>query len=564
MADNTRLKIVLCWHMHQPEYRDHRTDNVMQPWTYLRAIKDYTDMAAHLEMVDGARAVVNFTPILLEQLLFYIQQIENHLKYDRLLQDPLLAALARTNEDIHQNLSALLQLCVTSQNRLYAQRYETYNALMKFAEHLLNNEKHVNYIHPGFMDDLLVWFHLGWFGETVQLHDPRLQRMINKAEHFSYEDRKQLLEIIGEQVAAVIPRYRRLAETGKIELAMSPYAHPIAPLLLDFASANEALPACTLPQNAGYPGGKQQLIQQINCGIEIFTQCFGQKPIGCWPAEGAISEETLKQLDEAGFLWAASGTGVLYNSLEACGQPSKTENAVHNSYQYNGLNMSCFFRDDGLSDLIGFSYATWHADDAVANLVHHLEQIYQHSSDRKNAIVSIIMDGENAWEHYPHNGYYFLQALYKRLSSHPQFLMTTFSECLSINKKPLPKLVAGSWVYGNLNTWIGSPDKNRAWDMLVEAKQHFDQAMRSDDLSYRQKQEAQKQMAICEGSDWFWWPGEDNPDLSISSFDTLYRTHLTTLYHLIKVSPPGYLAQPYTHQKSRGDAALGGLMRKNT
>ena len=52
------LDFVLVWHLHQPDYRDHARGEVGLPWVYLHAIKDYTDMAWHLEHHPGMRAVV--------------------------------------------------------------------------------------------------------------------------------------------------------------------------------------------------------------------------------------------------------------------------------------------------------------------------------------------------------------------------------------------------------------------------------------------------------------------------------------------------------------------------
>ena len=49
MSAKTKLKVVLCWHMHQPQYQDLISGEYLLPWTYLHAIKDYVDMAAHLE-----------------------------------------------------------------------------------------------------------------------------------------------------------------------------------------------------------------------------------------------------------------------------------------------------------------------------------------------------------------------------------------------------------------------------------------------------------------------------------------------------------------------------------
>ena len=68
MSERARLPVVLLWHMHQPQYRDALSGQYVLPWTYLHAIKDYVDMAAHLEAAPAARAVVNFTPVLIEQL----------------------------------------------------------------------------------------------------------------------------------------------------------------------------------------------------------------------------------------------------------------------------------------------------------------------------------------------------------------------------------------------------------------------------------------------------------------------------------------------------------------
>ncbi|MDP3036148.1 MAG: hypothetical protein Q8N07_00330, partial [Rhodocyclaceae bacterium] len=69
-----RLDLVFLWHMHQPDYRDHASGAFVMPWTYLHALKDYTDMAAHLERHPTIRAVVNFVPVLLDQLDDYVRQ----------------------------------------------------------------------------------------------------------------------------------------------------------------------------------------------------------------------------------------------------------------------------------------------------------------------------------------------------------------------------------------------------------------------------------------------------------------------------------------------------------
>jgi alpha-amylase/alpha-mannosidase (GH57 family) len=227
-------------------------------------------------------------------------------------------------------------------------------------------------------------------------------------------------------------------------------------------------------------------------------------------------------------------------------------------------NIVSFYRDDRISDLIGFEYSQWHADDAVANLIHNLKEISQVEAKHPDRIVSIILDGENAWEHYPNNGYYFLNALYKQLSIHPEIELTTYSTFLAENPtqpQVLNKLVSGSWVYGTLSTWIGSKDKNRGWDMLCDAKQCFDDVVNNKTMSAEQYDSALKQLAICEGSDWFWWFGDYNSSDSVSDFEKLYRDNLSNLYKLLDRTAPEYLSSSFTF--GHGTPEGGGSMRRS-
>jgi len=311
---------------------------------------------------------------------------------------------------------------------------------------------------------------------------------------------------------------------------------------------------------ARYPDGDVRVRWHLREGLVAFEKQFGFRPAGCWPSEGGVSEATLRLLGESGFRWAASGETVLANSLHGAGHAPHSLKAawLYHPYQVGDNSVACFFRDDGLSDLIGFTYATWHADDAVANLVHHLEEIADACRGHDDRVVSIIMDGENAWEHYPENGYYFLGALYRRLSEHPRIELTTFSRYLESHRPaPLRSLTAGSWVYGTFSTWIGDVDKNRGWDMLGDAKRVFDQV--APTLAPVQRAAAERQLAVCEGSDWFWWFGDYNPEEAVSDFERLYRQHLTNLYQLLHVEPPEYLAHAFT--RGGGNPVHGGTMR---
>jgi alpha-amylase/alpha-mannosidase (GH57 family) len=258
----------------------------------------------------------------------------------------------------------------------------------------------------------------------------------------------------------------------------------------------------------------------------------------------------------------ASGEGVLLNSLRRSGLAAdERARYLYRPYRLDGGPV-CFFRDDRLSDLIGFEYKGWHGADAANHFVEQLERILTAAPDGEEPVVSVILDGENAWEYYPYNAYYFLHDLYTALEAHPRIRTATCSDLLAREAaiSVLPQLVAGSWVYGNLSTWIGSHDKNRAWDLLAKVKQSFDLVLASGRLSQEEAEAAARQLAVCEGSDWFWWFGDYNPRDSVVVFDRLFRDNLARLYQLLQLAPPRELEEPV----SRGavDAQTTGAMRR--
>jgi alpha-amylase/alpha-mannosidase (GH57 family) len=457
----------------------------------------------------------------------------------------------------------LLRGSLRAQRKQMIERFGPYLELATIAETLGTPER-IAYASDHFIHDLAVWYHLAWLGETVRRADPLVARLTERGRDFSAEQRRDLLALIGELVGQVLPRYRQLAERGQCELSVTPYGHPILPLLLDFQCARDAVPAMPLPEHAAYPGGAARATWHVEEAVRVFERAFGRRPAGCWPAEGAISAATLELLAAAGFRWAASSAAVLRGSLELTDpQAAQHPLAFSRPYRLAGTGMDCFFRDDTLSDLVGFTYATWHGDDAVANLANELTQLARRYEGGGNHAVLIALDGENAWEHYPFNGFYFLRALYEKLAHHPRLELMTLSECLArgIQPAPLPRVMAGSWVHGTLATWMGDAAKNRAWDLLCEAKEAFDRAMQQlhDPV---ERAAAGRQLALCESSDWFWWFGDYNPADAVSQFDRLFRRQLLVLYRRLNLAPPGELALPIS--EGHGAPEHGGVMRRAT
>lgn len=558
MAQPRPLTLVLLWHMHQPEYRDYASGEFRQPWVYLHAMKDYSDMAWHLENHPGIRAVVNLTPVLLDQLEDYAAQFANGK-----LRDPLLRLLARPASEplVDAERDFILEQCFRPDGESAWRPFAAYRHLHDLFALLESRGSDLrHYLSDQYFFDLLTWHHLRWTGETVRRASPTVTRLMAIGSRFSHDDRMELFRLAGDLVSGIVPRYAKLAAEGRIELSTTPHHHPMAPLLMDFGAAREAQPNLELPQSPLYPGGYGRARAQLQSALDSHRARFGAPAAGIWPAEGALSREFIELIAEQGCRWTASGSRVLSNSLGA----SAPADAACRSYRVaaNGKEITVFFRDDRLSDLIGFEYGKWNSHDAAANLVHELEKIAEGTGEER-PLVSIALDGENSWDSYAYNGYYFLAALYQALESHPVIRTSTYRAALA-DPAPTPcrleRLVAGTWVKGDFSTWIGSPEKNYAWDLLCSAKQNFDLVMASGRLPEPQRQAALRQLSACEASDWFWWPGPHNPRYAVEAFDTLYRDDLAALYRLLELPVPTALGQPISH--GAGHPEAGGTMRR--
>lgn len=572
MKGKPPVRLVLLWHMHQPEFRDFKTGEFTQPWVYLHAMKDYTDMAAHLENHPDVHAVVNLVPILLDQLEDYADQFASGR-----FRDPLLRLMTREQlGDLSQaERELILHQCFRADHAKMIEPYSQYKRLRDLYQFVVSIEGDpCRYLSGQYLADLLTWYHLAWTGETIRRKEEVVVRLMTQGENFSHGDRMTLFELMSRHIQDVIPRYRRLAESGRIEVSTTPHYHPIGPLLLDLSCARDTQPEAPLPIADHYSGGRSRVIWHLESAQKSHRRRFESDAAGVWPAEGAMSTPFLKLLAEHHVAWAASGEAILVNTLRKAGLP--TENRADYLYRpycadFESHRLHCFFRDDRLSDLIGFEYKGWHGKDAATHFVAQLEAVHAQASEADAPVVSVILDGENAWEYYPYNAFYFLDELYRSLAEHPAIRTATFTEILADpdgasnadalgQVRPLPQLVAGSWVYGDLTTWIGSEQKNRAWDLLASAKQSYNLVLASGRLDEAAMQACSKQLAICEGSDWFWWFGDYNPPDAVAVFDRLFRANLANLYALLHLPAPAQLSEPIS--RGGGSPDQGGAMRR--
>ena len=550
------LSLVFCWHFHQPDYRD-ADGRYLLPWTYLHALKDYADMAGHLEAAPHFSCVVNFVPSLLAQLDDYAVQFQSGE-----VRDPILAALVESDFSRIDPAARrhLIEQCFRLNHPTMLDPFPAYRRLLALWQAVQEgSETGMDYLSDQYLADLVTWYHLAWTGETVRRREPLLLQLMAQGEGFTLAQRRALFNLYGEIIGGLIPRYRALAERGQIELSSTPHSHPILPLLLDFEAAREVRPDLPLPEEGAYPGGEARAIEHIAAARASHLRHFGRAPAGYWPAEGGVSEAAVRLFSLAGVKWLATGEGVLRHSLARCdGVPADKADWITQPYRLPFSHTALFFRDDRLSDLIGFEYKNWVATDAVRHFLHELAPLARRHA---NPVASIVMDGENAWDYYPYNGYYFLSELFAALGDSRDIRTTTFSDYLEQHPqaaRELPHLVAGSWVYGDFTTWMGDAAKNRAWDWLCMAKIAFDQNVAH--LSGEDAAAAEALLKSCESSDWFWWFGDYNPADAVASFDRVYRQKLKRLYETLRLTAPEYLDHPLCRGGNAAEA--GGVMRR--
>jgi len=535
--------------MHQPYYKDPLTGRYDLPWTYLHAVKDYYDMAAIVDESEGVCVTFNLVPSLLEQLRDYAEgkAVDPFLIHGRLNPPDMTPDNRRfiLKNFFCANRERMIEPHTRYLELLYLSGNGSRNGTVEKPRNLSDQE----------ILDLQVWFFLAWTGEAARRQWPELRELLKKGRNFTANDKRVLLDVHGEILRSIIPLYGRLHREGKAELSVSPYFHPILPLLCDTGTARTALPQANLPRvRFRHP---EDARAQVAMGIDYFTEVFGFEPEGMWPSEGSISDDALAIMAECGIRWAASDEGVLAKTLAAGRGEWKRE--LYRPYRFSrdGREISLLFRDHRLSDLIGFTYSRWEPQRAAEDFVTRLEEISKITAGTE-AVVAVILDGENAWEYYHENGYPFLTALYRNIAGHAGLRFTTPSRALERFKEPplLEHVHPGSWINASYGIWIGHPEENRAWELLEQARTAavghgqgtatlLDGTMPRDLTGIEAvDRPACRCLFAAEGSDWFWWYGDDHFSPHSDHFDMLFRNNLVQLYQLLDLPVPPDLFEP--------------------
>ncbi|MCU0652439.1 MAG: glycoside hydrolase family 57 protein [Candidatus Omnitrophica bacterium] len=512
--------------MHQPYYKNLLTQETDLPWVRLHASKDYVDMVAMLEKFPAIHQTFNVVPSLLEQIEDYSKQLVK----DKFMELTLKEATKLTQGEKDFLLNNFFMINPDKVISYSPRYYELY-----FKKQGREEFTTADYL------DLQVWFNLSWIDPYFRNSIPELKQLVSKGRFFDEADKRIVLDKQLYILEQTIPVYNKFIANHQLEVTVSPYYHPILPLLYNTNIAREANNKTVLPKiGFSFP---QDAKKQIDDAVSFFKERFGNNTLsGMWPSEEAVSEHILPFLIEAGINWIVADEAVLFKSLKKRKRDTRLLYEPHLLKREEG-SLNIVFRDRNLSDLIGFNYCKWSALNAVDDFMKHLNNISTAFKD-KDILVTIAMDGENAWEYYPNDGHDFLELLYKRLSEAEFLKTTTISEYLKTHpaENKIKRISAGSWIYGEFGKWIGNPHKVKAWEYLAIARKELEDLLNSDKRStLGDKQDlAWKQIYILEGSDWFWWYGEDYPGY----FDRLFRMHLTNFYTLINKEIPAYLDNP--------------------
>ena len=563
-----KLYLAIVWHQHQPNYlKDLVTGEYAEPWVRMHSIKDYYDMVSILEQYPAIRFTVNLTPVLLTQIEDVIEGYENGTGTDAYLRMTLKDASELTLDD---QVFLLTHFFNANWDNMIGV-WPRYKALkdMKGGDTRAELEAAAAKFTVQDWRDLQMWFNLAWFDPDFQeglvtLPDGSVvtvKHLIQKGEGFTEAEKAEMVRTQIAIMKNVVAEHRAAVERGQLEVITTPFYHPILPLIYDTDLARVAMPGTPLPENRfSYPADAET---QVGMAVDYYNEMFGHSPAGLWPAEGAVAQEIVGTVANGGFKWMASDDQVLQKSL---GAPYLTARQKYQMYWAadGDKRVAMIFRDHALSDDIGFNFGKMDGVDAANSMMRSLYSIHERlAGDERAYVVPIILDGENAWEWFRHDGKEFFHSWYDQLSRAEFVETTTVADFLDAHPptETLDRLWAGSWIDQDFSTWIGEEEENKAWDYLARVRSYLLPGATLEDAGGDSPERreafesAYQQILAAEGSDWFWWYGADQSSPLEASFDEIFRTMLSNVFTLTGAEPPSFLSEPVLMSST---AATGG------
>jgi alpha-amylase/alpha-mannosidase (GH57 family) len=507
------------------------TGESTMPWVRLHGIHSYYDMLRLYREFPKSRGTINFVPSLVDQLMSYVEGGQSDTFLDH--------ALVPAEELTHQQKVFLLRHFFTANPE---RKIEPYGPYYKLYYRLGSEHTHIDYAQAvrffSTQDylDLQVYHNLVWFGFAAKDEIPELREMLLTGGHFTEDDKKFVIDSQRKILRNLLEELRTASSSDNVEIATTPYYHPILPLLIDTGIAHRANPKAPLPPVMSAPHLARAQIQRALESMEGWT---GTRPRGMWPAEGAVCPEMLPMLAEAGVRWIATDEDIFKKSLS----PSLKDLNLYQPFlaSHEGADVPIVFRDHGLSDLISFTYSKMPAEKAVDDFIGHIRKI-EKGTRGEGCLITVVLDGENPWEFYPDSGKEFLSALFTKLEREG-IRTETIGGAIegSPPKHTIEKLHSGSWISANFDIWIGKAQKNQGWDYIKRTLDDTREALESGGTKSRRAFESLS--AAC-GSDWFWWFDDDFDSAYKGDFDRIFRTHLKNVYTSLERDVPLFLFEP--------------------
>jgi len=528
----------LIWHQHQPLYPTDANGIVTRPWVRLHAAKDYYDMPSTVAEYPDVKVTFNLTPVLLLQL----ENIVNGAKDSYWVHTEIPAGdLSDTERQFVIDRFFDVNAKIIDRFPRYRELREIRDAAGEFTDTDIT--------------DLQVLFNLAWTDPGFLDEEP-LDALVVQGSGFDEEDKATVLAKHLEIVSEVVDIHRTMWDEGQIEVSTTPLAHPILPLIADTDQALVGDPSAIMPKNRFRE--VSDAVEQVTRGLDEAERILGRRPEGMWPGEGAVSQLVTPIFAGNGVAWVATGEDVLGMTLgigSFARDSSGTVDAADTLYRLYAAQHSrqpqlpMFFRDNELADLIGFEYSGMSGGAAADDFMDRLADIKDRLTEQGvegPKVVTIVVDGENAWEHYDNDGKEFLNALYANLSeadwvttATPSQIVGAFADTIA----PLPDVFPASWFQPNFATWIGETEEARAWDYLYEVRDDLKKAER-DGVDGAVYDDAFTSMMFAEGSDWFWWYGSDQDSGGDGYFDLAYRELIGKVYDDLGQPRPGYVRVP--------------------
>jgi len=512
------------------------------PWVRLHSVKGYYDIPSIVDKFENIKLTVNIVPSLLEQIIDYSNgNGEDY--YLTLSKKPANKLTKSEKLFIIDNFFSVNHKLHLTKGSKYKQLFD----LRTNTTEKIILETRISLFSEQSITDLQMLFNLSWFGFTAKEQFPEINMLLKKNGDYSNEEVLKVLEIQQTILKNLIPLYKKLQKKGKLEISVSPYYHPILPLIYDTETAKRCMPEAELPPKFSYTDDAEKHISEA---ISYFETIFGKKPQGMWPSEGSVSPEILQLIKQNGISWIATDEEILKNSGF---KNNHRYSYIYKPYSYETKNgkLNCIFRDKNLSDMIGFRCHQVDVQKGIKMFFDELNSIKSyHKKSLENLVIGVVLDGENPWEYYEASGEKFLTKLFSTLEKDKSIEVNTISETLNNSKKQhkLETIHSGSWINADFKIWIGHNETNKAWTYLLRTREFY-KNLNKTEIEKSLLQKAFKELMIAEGSDWFWWFGDDFTIKDKDKFDSLFRQHLTNVYAILKHIPPSYLNQPIAKSK---------------